>query len=120
MEAEGGSRAIPVSEAAKRLGISADAVRKRIQRGTLQGYRVDRRWFVVLDGAGQQDAGNGNCPDSDRTALVAALRAEVDFLRSELLRKDQIIAALVQRVPPLPPPAQRRPWWQFWRRAGTE
>lgn len=108
MATEGDNDAIPVAETAERLGISADAVRKRVQRGTLQGYKVDRQWFVVLGGSGQQEAGAGNRPDNDRTELVAALQDQVVFLRDELVRKDQIIAALAQRMPLLPPPAEPR------------
>jgi hypothetical protein len=41
---------IPIGEAAGRLGLNVDAVRKRIRRGTLPAYKRDDRWYVVLDG----------------------------------------------------------------------
>jgi len=43
---------VPIGEAAERLGLNVDAVRKRIKRGTLPAYKEDDRWFVVLP-AGQ-------------------------------------------------------------------
>ena len=41
---------VPIGEAAQRLGLNVDAVRKRIKRGTLVAYKEDERWYVVLDG----------------------------------------------------------------------
>ena len=44
----GGARpdVVPLAEAAERLELSTEAVRKRIQRGTLPGRKVDGAWFV--------------------------------------------------------------------------
>ena len=51
---------IPIADAAALLGLSAEAVRKRIQRGTLDGHKRAGHWFVVIerqDGpSGRQDA----------------------------------------------------------------
>lgn len=41
-----------VPEAARRLGITERAVRKRIQAGTMQAERVDGKWLVVLEPVG--------------------------------------------------------------------
>ncbi|GAC1395203.1 MAG: hypothetical protein NVSMB65_14210 [Chloroflexota bacterium] len=43
---------VPIGEAAERLGLNVDAVRKRIKRGTLPAYKEGERWYVVLP-AGQ-------------------------------------------------------------------
>src|SRR4051812_25693082 len=53
---------LPMAEAAKRLGVSADTVKRRIQRGELQAQREARpqgyRWIVELpDDAPPRDAG---------------------------------------------------------------
>ena len=46
---DNGTGALPLSEAAARLGISEELVRKRIYRGKLQGHKIDGRWHVVLN-----------------------------------------------------------------------
>lgn len=129
MESE--AQGVTVAEAAELLGISADAVRKRVQRGTLQGYKVAGQWYVIPNGAGQasrqrqdnrpdgQDATTGHVQDSDQTALVEALQEHIAFLQAELVRKDQLLAAMTQRIPLLEAP-RRRPWWRFWERVQTE
>ena len=38
---------VPIAEAAKHLGMTADAVRKRLQRGTLAGEKRGGAWFVA-------------------------------------------------------------------------
>ncbi len=55
---------VPIAEAAAQLGLSAEAVRKRLQRGTLHGYKDDDGgWFVLL---GDQHEVSGR-PDGGRT-----------------------------------------------------
>ena len=60
---------LSVEEAAQRLGISARAVRFRIERGELAGVKVGKSWQVVLSGkktmraetrASGNESGNGN------------------------------------------------------------
>ncbi len=52
----------PIAEAARRLGLSQEAVRKRLQRATLPGYKQDKHWYVLLDGP---HAAPGQRPDID-------------------------------------------------------
>lgn len=40
---------VPIAEAAEQLGVTIGLLRKRAQRGTMPAYKVDGRWFVVLD-----------------------------------------------------------------------
>src|SRR4051812_17991131 len=116
---------ITVQEAARRLGVKDDAIRKRIQRGTLNHDKgPDGRVFVYLD-ATQDEAQDSykdttRYPSSDsmkRTAqdathdssyvgLVEMLRSELADWKQvvatrdeELRRKDHIIAALTERIP---------------------
>lgn len=68
----------PLVEAATLLGITPEAARKRIQRGTLAGEKIDGTWFVqttVLpnDEASRRqddrpDNASGHHPDDDLTA----------------------------------------------------
>ena len=59
-------RKVPISEAARLLGISVDLARKQVQRGTLPAEKQGKRWLVLLD-----DAAGGEEPrvlDATRTA----------------------------------------------------
>jgi hypothetical protein len=103
---------LTVKEAADALGISSDAVRTRIQRGTLRSIHERGRVWVVLD----PDETRSNTDRSiDQTELVHELRARVAFLEGQLKirteenrRKDHLLAAALERIPALEPP-QRRP-----------
>jgi hypothetical protein len=104
----GGQTTVPIAEAAARLGISVDAVRKRIQRGKLTGHKTDQGWTVVWTEPDiRPESAQIGVPD--QSAVVARLESEVDFLRSELAgrteeirRRDHIIAGLVESVRALP------------------
>ncbi len=106
-----------VDQAADILGISKDAVRKRIARDTLEAVKgEDGTWTVFLDG-GLQDKTSGQ--DSHFWELIQDQRQEIERLRQELQQKDEWISKLIERIPPqLPAPEQepdqqqRRPWWK--------
>ena len=99
-------RRVTVREAAKLLGISPEAVRARIKRGTLRKDKgLDGTVFVRLDAEQTRSNGDRSSDESDVSAdhmrLVATLEEQVSFLRAELVtrneelrRKDHIIAAL--------------------------
>jgi|SRR5215218_1705471 hypothetical protein len=99
---------LTVKEAADALGISSDAVRTRIQRGTLRSIHERGRVWVVLD----PDETRSNTDRSiDQTELVHELRARVAFLEGQLKirteenrRKDHLLAAALERIPALEPP----------------
>ena len=115
---------VSVDEAARVLGVSVDAIRKRVQRGTIP-YEKDPAGRVTIlldspdsDSTVQDEArdSTGRGPDTerliaDRDELVEELQDQVAFLRRELearteeaRRKDHIIMSLTQRVPELEPP----------------
>lgn len=80
--------AVTVAEAAQRLGVSHDAIRARLRRGTIDGEKRGDEWIVFLPAEGhdgQQDTDTSPTGD-DRpaVALVDQLREEVAYLRSEL------------------------------------
>jgi len=87
---DNGTGALPLSEAAARLDISEELVRKRIYRGKLKGHKIDGRWHVVLnnqDGVQatlQDAAGQLHDKQDSSTALVAHQQEEIEFLRREL------------------------------------
>jgi DNA-binding Lrp family transcriptional regulator len=85
---------LTIQEAARALGISEGAVRKRVARDSLEHEKEeDGRVYVYLDAAGTrgvddvQDAG----VDPNSSALISQLRDEVAYLRDENRRKDEII-----------------------------
>ncbi len=87
---------LDIGAASGRLGLSRDAIRKRIQRGTLISEKRDGRWFIQVDSdqdiAGQRpDVGQDANQDSDQAALVASLNDQIAFLREELeARREEI------------------------------
>jgi predicted ArsR family transcriptional regulator len=117
---------VTVQEAARRLGIKDDAIRKRIQRGTLEHDKgEDGRVYVYLDPSSvvSGDARGGEATqdatrDTSYDAFLVGLQEQVSYLRSVLQeerdarrRADTIIAqltkanaALAQRMPKLRAP----------------
>src|SRR5215217_2219134 len=117
----GRTRRVTLREAADILGVSKEAVRKRVLRGTLPSDTGEdgRRYVYVDEGptTSSPEVGLGSDP---RDQLIAQLRDEVEAWREESRRKDHIIAGLVERLPPaleapespetaFGPPARGRP-----------
>jgi len=93
---------VTVSEAAAVLGISPDAVRGRLQRGTLAGEKVKGTWHIFLptpsEPTGDQQAIDGPPPGYQRDALVAHLEGEVTYLRERLEEADRQRGYLQQQL----------------------
>src|SRR5215207_8367327 len=112
-----GRRRLTVPDAAEALGISIEAVRGRIKRGTIPHEREGDRVYVLVDadqprpGRDQDDARS-----DDQGALVESLQDQVADLRSRLDREQEanrenrrIIAALTSRIPAIEAPAEQPP-----------
>src|SRR5215207_8991403 len=89
---------LTVPEAADALGVTSEAVRTRMHRGTLRSVREGGRVFVLLDSDRTQS--NTDRTDDQTQALVEALQDQVRHLRQELQvrteenrRKDHLLAA---------------------------
>jgi excisionase family DNA binding protein len=80
---------LTVAEAADLLGITKEAVRKRIHRGSL---RADKD----LDGTVRVYVAPSTTAPEDRPELVEVLRDEIAHLRRVSERKDAIIMSLSQ------------------------
>jgi predicted ArsR family transcriptional regulator len=127
---------VTVGEAARRLGISESGVRKRVKRGQIDSTHEGGRVFVYLDSAGTEaDEVPDNVPDKYTTRL----EDEVEFLRDQVRRQQEIIGqqaislralsapqdepenvrhAAQDKEPPTEaesPENQSSPWWRFWR-----
>lgn len=111
---------VTIQAAAQKLGVKEDAIRKRIQRGSVEHEKgKDGRIYVYLDAAQDvtQDATEDTSQDASEGGLVEVLRDQVEYLRSvievrdrelearteEIRRRDVIISQLAQRIPELPP-----------------
>jgi hypothetical protein len=119
---------VTVQEAAQRLGISESGVRKRVKREQLESTHEEGRVYVYLDSVAT-DA--DPVPDSVPDKYVASLEDQVEFLRDQVRRQQEIIgqqaislralsAPESREEPPESPtsspqaeePAQPRPWWR--------
>jgi hypothetical protein len=98
---------VTVQEAARQLGITESAVRKRVQRGILEHDKEpDGRLYVYLD---TQDIERDEIRDSSYDMLVRRLENENEFLRRELERKDAILLNMTEAMKALSPPSQETP-----------
>jgi hypothetical protein len=96
---------VSIQDAARRLGVSEGAVRKRVARGTLQHDKaVDGRVYVYLDAG--VDAGQDAGVDANNNALISQLRSENQYLREENQRKDEIIMQQAMTMRQLTAPAE--------------
>jgi hypothetical protein len=106
-------RRTTVAEAAEVLGISAEAVRGRIRRGTLPVEREAGSVYVLLEGDAEDrtTADQSRTTDdrtSDRTELlIAELQDRVRSLEEANRENRRIIAALTSRIPELEAPQER-------------
>jgi hypothetical protein len=100
---------VTADEAARALGLSVDAVRKRVQRGTI-AHEKDQagRVRIILDDAETlQDTPQDTTrqPRPDHTAeLIATLREQLQAERQAHAEARRIIAGLVERIPAIDAP----------------
>jgi hypothetical protein len=106
------NRRTTVAESAEVLGISAEAVRGRIRRGTLPVEREGGKVYVLVDREAEdrttadQSRTTGAQPD-DRTDLpIAELQERVRYLEEANRENRRIIAALTSRIPAIEAPAE--------------
>jgi hypothetical protein len=108
MDEYNGLDRITVAEAANRLRVKEQAIRKRISRGTLRHDKdEDGRVYVYVDAAAEDEVqGKSTRDDTYRDALVESLQDQNRFLREELARKDAILMNMTQTMRQLTAPAE--------------
>jgi len=134
------SQLVTVGEAAQLLGITPEAVRARLYRGTLEredgedGVVYVRLYADQL----QPHADQSSDHTSESSALTSALEARIESLERQLeearerdRENRRLLAAALERIPPQleapesreapseppestesPTPEQRAPWWR--------
>jgi hypothetical protein len=130
---------LTITEAAQALGISTQAVHGRIKRGTLDSDKgEDGKLYVYVERNG---AGNGVGNDMTNHYIdalrsqIANLEQEKEDWKEEARRKDHLLAAALERIPPAleaaeetrespvpdsegefksrtPPEAEKPSWWK--------
>jgi hypothetical protein len=118
MNGDGSSfeRLVTVPEAAEILGISPEAVRARLNRGTLPKEKGDdgTTYVRLNDDRTHSNSNSTNDRTNDRTGQDSLafrlmqdqneyLRRQLEIWQEEARRKDHIIAALTERIPELEP-----------------
>jgi|SRR5215204_745128 len=100
---------VTVTEAAQLLGLSAEAVRSRVQRGTLKSTKEKGTVYVLLDADQAHPNGHESATqtdararlDGDQTKFIASLESQIEWFKREVERKDTIIMTMAQRIPEL-------------------
>jgi hypothetical protein len=110
---------LTVPEAARALGISPEAVRNRLSRGTLESVKVQGTVYVLIDSDMLRhisDIPTDRPGESD--ALISQMQGRIESLERQLERAEErdrenrrIIAALTSRIPAIeaPPEAPESP-----------
>ena len=98
-----------MAEAADALGITVDAVRSRIKRGTIEHERKGSRVYVLLgadeprlghDQDTDQGGDQGTTAPEDRTAeLIATLQEQLQAERQAHAEARRLLAAALERIP---------------------
>jgi hypothetical protein len=103
-------RPVTVSEAAQALGITPEAVRMRIKRGTLRSEKRAGRVYVLLGPrpTTEHTTEQTTKPGLDHTEdLIATLREQVQAERQAHAETRRLLAAALERIPPqLEPPSE--------------
>jgi hypothetical protein len=99
-------RRTTVAEAAEMLGISAEAVRGRIRRGTLPVERDGGTVYVLLEGddhartTADQPRTTADQPGDRTDLLIAELQDRVRSLEEANRENRRLLAAALERIPP--------------------
>jgi hypothetical protein len=105
-----------VAEAADALGITVDAIRSRLKRGTIDHERKGGRVYVLLgadeprpghDQDTDQGGDQGTTAPEDRTAeLIATLQEQLQAERRAHAEARRLLAAALERIPAIEAPQE--------------
>jgi len=102
--------AMTVADAAQALGLTSDAIRAKIRRGTMSGFKADDdTWRVIVDRPGdatptasrQTDdtttGSPGQTPTDAHIPLIEHMQQEIAYLRTELAKRSHELATERER-----------------------
>jgi hypothetical protein len=98
---------VTVPEAAKIMGVTQSAIRKRVQRGTIPWNKDhEGRIYVYVDPSERssetgKDLARDGVTGQSRDEVLEVYKGQIDFMRRELERKDMLLMSLTQRIPEL-------------------
>jgi len=109
------------TEAAHALGISLDALRKRISRGTIEAVKKSGHWYVHLGGnQPASDRPDERPPDNHdhvdgKELAIAAMEARITSLERQLEAREREVGQLHHLLAQTAlNAAERKPWWKVW------
>jgi hypothetical protein len=113
-EPQANQERLTVAQAATRLGITEGAVRSRIKRGTLRTDKEGGTVFVLWgDGTSQANQSTNTSVPSDQSALIEALRDQIEDLRRERNEwreqariTDRLLSSAMERIPAIEAPQE--------------
>lgn len=86
----------PLVEAAEILGVSADSLRKRARRGTVEAYKQGEEWYVIVPNGTSRSQATSQATARARQAtdepLQRAVAEVIALLRDQIKTKDVQIA----------------------------
>jgi excisionase family DNA binding protein len=111
---------LSVAEAAERLGVTRDAIHKRIRRGSIRHEQgEDRRFYVFVDASttGADTSTDESTAELARAELLDELRDRLRFVERQLeeerqarteerRRHDTLMAQLMQHIPEIEAPVR--------------
>jgi predicted DNA-binding protein YlxM (UPF0122 family) len=99
---------LSVAEAAERLGVTRDAIHKRIRRDTIEHEQdTDGRFYVYVDTSAAAADMSTEVPVDDRTdLLIAEMQDRIRSLEEANRENRRIIAALTSRIPAIEAPPE--------------
>ena len=107
---------VSVPQAADHLGTTVDALRKRVQRGTIphERDRDGRVWILLDTGRPRQDTDQDtDRPQSDSAALISAKDETIATLQEQLQAERQahaearrLLMAALERIPAIEAPQE--------------
>src|SRR5215212_12190578 len=101
---------LSVTEAAERLGVTRDAIHKRIRMGSIEHEQgADGRFYVYVDTSTTAAHTSTDLSIDDRTdLLIAEMQDRIRSLEEANRENRRIIAALTSRIPAIEAPTEAR------------